>query len=150
MANNSENAKKNAELFLLHPNYRFTGYLILGLGLLVAAWNKIVDSSLVLGGEAVLQPKPDRFSTIVSIVIITGLLCIAGAREKVEDDLIILMRFKAIRLAFLLAILYVIAVPVISLVADYSMPYLQGTNLVIGMLVIYLLTFYFEKKRSLL
>ena len=109
-----------------------------------------MDSSLVLGGEAVLQPKPDRFSTIVSIVIITGLLCIAGAREKVEDDLIILMRFKAIRLAFLLAILYVIAVPVISLVADYSMPYLQGTNLVIGMLVIYLLTFYFEKKRSLL
>lgn len=150
MANNLENEKKGSQLFLLHPNYRITGSIILTIGLLVAAWKKIVDSSIVLAGDATIKHEPDQFSIVVSIVIILGLLCIAGAREKVEDDLIILMRYKSIRLSFLLAILYVVAIPVINILGNNTIPNVKGTDLVIGMLLIYLLAFYFEKKRSLL
>lgn len=161
MSSKPSNSKTENQIFLLHTNYRFSGYLILTLGLLVAAWNKIVDNSLVIGEKSVngtfsingqngFPGTADRFDTIVAVVIIVGLLCIACAKEKVEDEMFMMMRLKAMRTAFFLAILYVVAVPVLQLLGNSNLVEFKGTTLMIGMLSVYLIAFTMEKKRSLL
>ena len=139
----------NNRLFLLPARFKKLGYGIVLLALLALAINKIIDSSLVLAGSGDEPQKPAMFTTLFSILLIIGLSCIAWTREKIEDELVLSQRLRSMGVAFIGAVLYVIVTPLIALLGGYAIKTFYSTELVVGMLIAYLITF-FILKRSVL
>ena len=79
---------------------------------------------------------------------ILGLLFVALAKEKIEDEMIAQMRLKAMSQTFITAVLYVIVRPFMDLVLRDPIQDITGQFLVIFMLLGYLLNFHSQKFRN--
>ena len=148
MTQHFENSKKNEQFFLLPAGYKLPGYLILLVGIIGLAWKKIASIGLVFAGNLGKPEKPDAVKIMLYIIVVLGLILIAWTREKVEDELIVHMRLKAMGMAFILGIVYVVTIPFIDLLGGHIPAVLTSTQLIIGMLLIYLVSFSIQKKRS--
>jgi len=79
---------------------------------------------------------------------ILGLLFVALAKERIEDEMIAQMRLKAMSQTFITAVLYVIVRPFMDLVFRDPIQDVTGQFLVIFMLLGYLLNFHGQKFRN--
>ena len=86
--------------------------------------------------------------TIVLDLLILGLLLSAWAVDKVEDELIVLVRLKSMEWAFHWVVLYVIVMPLVDLLFGDPISELKAHPLVLSMLIAYHV-FYFFQKRNL-
>ena len=56
-------------------------------------------------------------------VLLVGLLIIAISKDKIEDEMIVSLRSKSMRLAFVLAVLYALIQPLINSIVFYIVDY---------------------------
>lgn len=88
-------------------------------------------------------------------IILVGLLVIALAKEKIEDERILTMRGQAFSMAFVAGVVYTLVQPLVNLIADLIVEDDKGPLTDIGdfqilwfLLTMYLLFFYMIKRKS--
>jgi hypothetical protein len=75
-----------------------------------------------------------------------GLLFVAFSKDKIEDELIIQIRFKAMAISFIFAAAYSIMNPLTYLIFNDPIKELSSQQLVGSMLLFYLIWFYLLKR----
>ena len=78
---------------------------------------------------------------------ILGMLLIALAKDKVEDEMFIAIRIQSMAVAFIFAVFYVIVTPFVALAFNDPVDTMTGQQVVLTMLLIYLFTYYMRKRR---
>jgi hypothetical protein len=86
------------------------------------------------------------FAIIGMDIILIGFLLYAGAKEKVEDELISKVRLQSMALAFLFGVIWTIIHPVVQYILNNKIVNLQGQNVILFMLIIYVVLFNRFKK----
>lgn len=122
------------------PNY----FKKIGIGILILFFVpsliiKLLDVSLFTQNRVF-------FRELTTSVFILGLFFIAWSKEKIENNEIELLRYKAFALAFFIAVLSVLFAPLTDLLFGGSEGGSKSTSVILQMLMIYLLIFYITKK----
>lgn len=99
----------------------------------------------VISRPEVVRNDKDLVRLIFLSLLILSLTLIAVARDKMEDELIQMLRLQAMAFAFLYAVCHPIIAPILSLLLEGSWGQVSSHLLVLNMLVIYLLSFSFMK-----
>ncbi|WP_160127944.1 hypothetical protein [Kordia antarctica] len=88
-------------------------------------------------------------------IMLIGLLVIALAREKIEDERILTMRGQAFSMAFIAGVVYTLIQPLVNYIADLFVKDDKGPLTDLGdfqilwfLLTMYLLFFYMLKRKS--
>ena len=115
----------------------------MGIGIIVMAL--LAGLIIKLSHIELMPPQKAFFKVFVMNGFILGLLFVALAKEKVEDEMIAQMRLKAMSQTFIWAVLYVIIRPFMDLVFRDPVKDLMGQELVLAMLFGYLLNYYIQK-----
>jgi hypothetical protein len=115
----------------------------------------IVSLLFILASPFILEnyEHNDLLDKAAKSVLLLGLLAISISREKVEDELIIILRMKSYSYAFIGGVLYVIIMPFINylLVLLYSSnPKIEGVSdfTILGMLLTIQIFSFRSLKRS--
>lgn len=129
--------------FGLPHSYKKIGIAVIVLTLLTIIIGKIVDFN-----------SPELKFAMKRIILV-GLLIIVLAREKIEDERILIMRGQAFSMAFISGVVYTLIQPLInyiasSLVEDNKDPLtdLGDFQILWFLLTMYLVFFYMMKKKS--
>lgn len=86
--------------------------------------------------------------TIAKIGLLISLLMLALTKNKVEDELTIKLRLKALASSFIFGTVYVIAIPLVNLLLNETYFTDKGTTeVIIAMLLYYFLIFYTMLKK---
>jgi hypothetical protein len=133
-----EKQKKNKTGLL--PNYfKKVGIAVLALAFIPAITIKAIDINLTEAQKELLR--------LMSInVFILGLLFVAWAKDKIEDEMTIALRLKSMGFAFIWAILFVVLKPLTDALFKNPLGKESAQGLVISMLFFYLMVYYFQKK----
>ncbi len=134
--------RKRENIINLFPNYfKKIGITLMLVGLIPAGIISQVDLTLVK-----VIPK-DVVKLITIDLFLLGLLFVAWAKDKVEDEMTMLMRLKAIEWTFMWAVLFVIIEPIFNRIFQSDvLENMNGKALVVCMLVVYLTQYYYQKK----
>jgi hypothetical protein len=122
----------------IHKHFKKMGIVIILIALLTGLSIKLLHIELMPTQKAF-------FKVFVMNGFILGLLFVALAKEKIEDEMIAQMRLKAMSQTFIWAVLYVIIRPFMDLVFRDPLQDLMGQELVLAMLFGYLLNYYSQK-----
>jgi len=122
----------------IHKHFKKMGIGIIVLALLTGLTIKLLHIEMMPTQKAFLK-------VLIMNGFILGLLFVALAKEKVEDEMIAQMRLKAMAQTFITAVLYVIVRPFMDLVFRDSIQDITGQFMVIFMLLGYLLNFHSQK-----
>jgi hypothetical protein len=122
----------------IHKHFKKMGIGIIVLALLTGLTIKVWHIELMPTQKAF-------FKVFVMNGFILGLLFVALAKEKIEDEMIAQMRLKAMAQTFITAVFYVIVKPFIDLVFRDPIEDVTGQFVVIFMLLGYLLNFHRQK-----
>ena len=115
----------------------------MGIGIIVLA---LLTGLIIKLSHIELMPTQKAFFKAFTMNgFILGLLFVALAKEKIEDEMIAQMRLKAMSQTFIWAVLYVIIRPFMDLVFRDPVQDLMGQELVLAMLFGYLLNYYSQK-----
>ena len=129
------NKKKGAGI---HKHFKKMGIGIIVLALLTGLIIKLLHIEMM--------PTQKAFFKVFTLNgFILGLLFVALAKEKVEDEMIAQMRLKAMSQTFITAVIYVIVKPFMDLVFRDPIKDVTGQFVVIFMLLGYLLNFHRQK-----
>lgn len=79
--------------------------------------------------------------------MILGLALIALSKDKVEDEITLVVRRSSIAGSFAFAVAYVIIMPFIDLANNDPIAEIKGQQLVLLMLSLYLTQYYIERRR---
>jgi hypothetical protein len=79
-------------------------------------------------------------------VLILGMLLIAWAKDAIEDELTLLIRFRVLGSAFIWAVLLVIIKPLIEILLQDAMVEMGSQQLVLSMLFYYLMVYNIQKR----
>ncbi len=129
----SESINFNA---LLPVKFKYAGYVVACSAFLAAALINVT-------GSMDNFEKHTFLFTAIRCLILAGLFLVAVSRDKVEDELVGLIRLKAFELSFRWGVLYVIVDSILPM-AGIGM---SGFSLVLSMLILYLLVFNSKKKQ---
>lgn len=121
---------------LLPVKFKYAGYVIACLAFLAAALINVT-------GSMDNFEKSSFLFVAIRCLILAGLFLVAVSRDKVEDELVGLIRLKAFELSFRWGVLYVIVDSILPM-AGIGM---SGFSLVLSMLILYLLVFNSKKKQ---
>jgi DMSO/TMAO reductase YedYZ heme-binding membrane subunit len=122
------------------PNY----FKKIGIGLIALV---ILSGVLVKIGVEVAQHTKDLLRVFALNLLIVGLLLIALAKDKVEDEMIIALKMKTMAFAFIWGVLIVIIHPIIGLISNDQITGIPGQELVLQMLVLYLIVYPLSKRK---
>lgn len=131
--------KRRNEAGLLPHFFKKVGIAVMLLAFVPAVVVKAVGLQLT-------PLNKDVFRLLTMNAFILGLLFVAWAKDKVEDELTVAIRFKAMGWSFLWAVLFVIIRPFVDLLFTGAMADLKSQELVFSMLLVYLLLYYVQKK----
>lgn len=92
-----------------------------------------------------VQSQKELFRIFTLNAFILGLLFVAWSKDKIEDEMTVAIRLKAMAWAFSLAVLYVIVKPFVDLLFKDPIQVLTGQEVVISMLFVYLIMYYLQK-----
>jgi hypothetical protein len=124
----------------LLPNY----FRKAGIAVMVLAFVPIL---IVRAVNFPLSPaSKEAFKLLSMNAFILGLLLIACARDKVEDELTIAIRHKSMIMGFIWGVLYLIIKPLIDMLVKDPITDLKGQELVLSMLLVFLLMYFVQKK----
>lgn len=125
-------------------------------GLLPFYWKKIGFAVMVLAFVPavivkalhfdITQVNKELFRLLTMNAFILGLLLIAWAKDRVEDEMTIAIRLKAMGWAFVWAVLLVIIKPLVDLLFRDRIADMKSQELVVSMLFVYLLMYYLQKR----
>lgn len=125
-------------------------------GLLPFYWKKIGLAVMVLAFVPAIivkvlhldiaQANKELFRLLTMNAFILGLLLVAWAKDRMEDEMTIAIRLKAMGWAFIWAILLVIIKPLVDLLLKDRIADMKSQELVVSMLFVYLLMYYLQKK----
>jgi hypothetical protein len=135
----SKTNKNNASR--IHKHFKKIGIGFILLAFLTALMFKLLHIEM-------MQTQKAFFKAFTMNGFILGLLFVALAKEKIEDEMIAQMRLKAMSQTFITAVLYVIVRPFMDLVFRDPIQDVTGQFLVIFMLLGYLLNFHGQKFRN--
>ena len=134
------NVNKTKNQTGLLPNY----FKIIGIVIIILAFvPMIVIVTMKIG---ITQAQKETFKILTMNFLILGLLFVAWARDKIEDEMTVYVRLKSMAFTFSWAVLYVILKSLINLIFKFSMGDLSGQELVMTMLSVYLILYFFKKK----
>jgi hypothetical protein len=88
----------------------------------------------------------DVIKILILDFFILGLLIVAFSKDKVEDELTLIIRLKAIAFSFIVTIVCVVLQPVFDALWRDPLSEPSGYKIIIGMLFLYLLSFYYYKR----
>jgi len=92
-----------------------------------------------------VQTQKEIFRDFTFNSFILGLLFVAWSRDKVEDEMTVSIRLKAMSWTFIWAVLYVIITPFIAFLFKDLNVRLTGQQVVMSMLFVYLTMYYLQK-----
>lgn len=124
---------------LLPNKFKKLGWVIVLLAILFA----LVVGAGVIPLEASIKVSMRHW---LLNVLILGMLLIAWAKDTVEDELTILIRFRVLGSAFIWAVLLVIIKPFIDILLQDSMSEMGAQHLVLSMLFYYLMVYNIQKR----
>ncbi len=131
--------KRNKKEAVLLPKY----FKKIGLGVMILAFvPAVIIKSMNI---EMMQSQKELFRIFTLNVFILGLLFVAWSKDKVEDEMTVTVRLKAMAWTFGWAVLYVIVKPIIDLLFKDPIQDLTGQQVVMGMLFVYLIMYYLQK-----
>lgn len=132
---NKANKNKGAGI---HKHFKKMGIGIILIALLTGLSIKLLHIEMI--------PTEKAFYKVFTMNgFILGLLFVALAKEKIEDEMIAQMRLKAMSQTFITAVFYVIVKPFLDLVFREPIQDITGQFMVIFMLLGYLLNYHSQK-----
>jgi hypothetical protein len=131
--------KQRTEVGLLPNMYKKVGIAVMLLAFVPAVIIKVINLQLIPSNKEVL-----RLFTMNAFIL--GLLFIAWAKDRVEDELTVQIRLKAMSWAFLWAVLFVVIKPFVDMLFRDPVADQKSQELVLSMLLVYLMMYYFQKK----
>lgn len=126
------------EAVLLPKYFKKIGLVVMILALVPAVVVKSMNIEMV-------QSQKDLFRVFTLNAFILGLLFVAWSKDKVEDEMIVAIRLKAMAWAFSLAVLCVIVKPIFDLLFKDPIQDSTGQQVVMSMLFVYLIMYYLQK-----
>ena len=133
-------SKVNKKKIGLLPTY----FKIIGFAIIVLAFvPPVIVKSMNI---EIIQSQKEFFKLITFNFIILGLFFIAISRDKIEDEMTIIIRLKSMAFAFSWAVLYVIIKPFVDLLFKDPPQDLTGQGIVMSMLIVYMIIYYLLKK----
>ena len=132
----SKSVKK--ELKLLPQYFKKIGILVMILSFATAVIVKSRYADL-------LQSQKDLFRVFTLNAFILGLFFIAWSKDKIEDEMIIAIRYKAMAWTFSFVVIYVIVSPIVDLFFNGPERILSSQQVVMSMLFSYLIMYYLQK-----
>jgi hypothetical protein len=136
---NSHKKYSNTFIPLLPTYFKKIGLSLLILTFLPAIIVKVKSIEMV---EAQLETM--KYLSINLFIL--GMLLIAWAKNKVEDEITIALRIKSMVFAFIFAAFSVVLKPLSDLLLGTPIADMKGQNIVFSMLVVYFVTYFFHKK----
>lgn len=134
-----ETKRGKNEIRLFPNHFKKVGALLILLAFIAAPIPRLFHLNLT-------QAKQDVFKLMAFNCIILGLFLIAWAKDKIEDEMTLLIRLKAVSWAFGLAVMLVIINPLMDLVFNDPIIVMKGQELIIQMLLVYLVMYHLFKK----
>ena len=126
----------------LLPNY----FKKIGISILILAFLPGIILKLSIIELAVEQKETLKY--VCTNFFILGMLLIAWAKNKVEDELTIALRIKSMMLAFLLGVFAVVLKPLSDLLLGLKIADMTAQDDIIGMLFFYFIFYYLQRKRK--
>lgn len=115
----------------------------MGIGIILIAL--LTGLSIKLLHIEMMPTQKAFFKAFTMNGFILGLLFVAFAKEKIEDEMIAQMRLKSMSQTFITAVIYVIVKPFMDLVFRDPIEDVTGQFVVLFMLLSYLLNYYIQK-----
>jgi hypothetical protein len=134
------NTKKAKNEIGLLPNY----FKTIGIVIMLLTFVPIVV--VIVMKIELAQVQKETLKILAMDFFILGLLFVALAKDKIEDEMTVYVRLKSMAFTFSWAVLYVIIKSVIDLIFKISTGDLSSQQLVITMLFVYLIMYFFKKK----
>lgn len=131
--------KSNNETSLLPNYFKKIGLVIIVVSLIHLVLVKTMHLNLSAVNKEIV-----RVVTLNAFIL--GLLLLAWSRDKVEDEMTIGIRLKAMGWAFIWAVLVVIIKPVIDLIFGDPIFEMKAPQLVLSMLFVFVLMYYILKR----
>ena len=136
-----ENKRKNKDL-VLFPGY----FKIIGIALVLLAF--VVPIMIKLLHIEIGFDQKEFFQEIIFSAMNLGLFFFALSKNKIEDERTLGLRLKAMAFAFLWGVLYVVVWPLVNHLFKFSLKALSGQQVMFSMLIVYLIIFFLQKKKS--
>ena len=134
----SKSVKK--ELVLLPQYFKKIGIIVMILSFVSALIIKSRYADMI-------QLERDLFRVFALNALILGLFFIAWSKDKIEDEMIIAIRYKAMAWTFSFVVLYVIVSPIVDLFFNGPERILSSQQVVMSMLFSYLIMYYVQKMK---
>lgn len=97
-------------------------------------------------GFEMLPLQKEFFKVFTLNAFILGLLFVAMSRDKIEDEMTIYIRLKAMAFSFFWAVSFVIIRPFVDLLFKDPIEAITGQGVVMSMLLVYLMIYYVTKR----
>ncbi len=136
---NMENVNYTKEPVLL-PGY----FKMIGIGIMILAFAVAISFKSMNVAMGIEQKELLRELTMNAFIL--GLLFLVTSRDKVEDELTLLIRLKSMSWTFVWAVFLVIVTPIIDLLFDDAIEPLSGQQVVGSMLCGYLIMYNWQKR----
>ncbi|MDQ3278638.1 MAG: hypothetical protein M3Q06_09945 [Bacteroidota bacterium] len=133
-----ENQKKNKTGLLPH-HFKKIGIVVMLMAFIPAILIKAMEVE-------VAQTQKELIKLMTMNMFILGLLFVAWAKDKIEDEMTIALRLKSMGFAFIWAVLSVVLKPLTDVLFKNTMEHESAQGLVISMLFVYLMLYHFQKK----
>jgi hypothetical protein len=133
-----ENLSNKKTALLLPSQFKKIGFAIMILAFVPALVLKLMNSEL-------LQTQKELFKIFTLNAVIVGLFFVAWSRDRIEDEMTVAIRLRAVAWTFAWAVAYVVFKPVIDILFKDPLAGLSGQQLVLSMLVVYSITYYIQK-----
>jgi hypothetical protein len=133
-----QNEKFNKQPKLLGVHFKKIGIVVMVLSMVPGLIFKMMHIAL-------MESQKDLFKSFSYSGFLLGLLLIAFSRDKVEDELTIHIRLKAMQEMFFFAVFYVVLDPLFDFILHDLVSDVTGQHLITFMLVGYLISYYFKK-----
>jgi hypothetical protein len=124
----------------LFPNY----FKRIGIATILLAFIPLTIFKLMNLEFYQMQKEILKILTMSSFLL--GFVFIAWSKDKIEDEMSLYMRFRAISFAFGFVIIYVILNPIFNLIFQDTVKDISGQNVVLLMLWMYLIWYYLLKR----
>ena len=132
-------SKRNKKEVVLLPKH----FKKIGLGVMILAFvPAVVVKSMNI---EMMHSQKVLFRIFTFNAFILGLLFVAWSKDKVEDEMTVAIRLKAMAWTFGWAVLYVIVKPIVDLLFKDPIQDVTGQQVVMSMLFVYLIMYYLQK-----
>jgi len=136
-----ENKSNKKELVLLPTKFKFIGLGVAAVSFGVHAYFKV--------SEATATPDFIEMVRVCSMSgLILGVLLFALSKDKIEDEMTLLIRMRAMGASFIWGALSVIIRPLVDIASGDPVEMMNGQTVILSMLFVFVLVHFLQKRNS--